>query len=104
MEHSENHGPKLGSYLIGFVLAVVLTAIPFTLVAMNALSTSGLFATIAIAGVVQVFVHLKFFLHLSLKHTPGENILALAFAAVLVMIMIGGTLWIMYNTGLRHAM
>ncbi|MEM6580953.1 MAG: cytochrome o ubiquinol oxidase subunit IV [Pseudomonadota bacterium] len=104
MEHSENHDPKLGSYLIGFVLAVVLTAIPFTLVAMNALSTAGLFATIAIAGIVQVFVHLKFFLHLSLKHTPSENILALAFAGVLVMIMIGGTLWIMFNIGFRHAM
>ena len=52
---------------------------------------------IAILAVVQVVVHLRFFLHLDLKSTPRENVLALAFAVVLICIMIGGSLWIMLD-------
>jgi cytochrome o ubiquinol oxidase operon protein cyoD len=47
-------------------------------------------------------VHLKYFLHLSLTETPRENLLALCFAALLVFIMIGGSLWIMFD--LHHRM
>ena len=52
---------------------------------------------IAILAVVQVVVHLRFFLHLDLKSTPRENVLALSFAVVLICIMIGGSLWIMLD-------
>ena len=59
-------------------------------------------AVIATAAIVQVVVHLKYFLHLSLTDTPRESLLALCFAAVLVFIMIGGSLWIMFD--LHHRM
>jgi cytochrome o ubiquinol oxidase subunit IV len=44
-----------------------------------------------------VFVHLYFFLHMDPRTAPKENILALGFAAVLIFIMIGGSLWIMFD-------
>jgi cytochrome o ubiquinol oxidase operon protein cyoD len=46
-------------------------------------------------------VHLRYFLHIDLKSTPRDNLLALAFAAVLICIMIGGTLWIMLDLNAR---
>ncbi len=105
MEHATvSGGHSLKNYLIGFVLAVILTAIPFALVAMGALPRVTMFFVIAVAAVVQVFVHLRYFLNLSLKETPRENILALAFACVLVFLMVGGTMWIMFNLDYRHDM
>jgi len=104
MERTANSGRSLKNYLVGFVLAIILTAIPFALVAVGELPIAALFAIIAVSAVAQVLVHLRYFLHLSPRHTPRENIVALVFAAVLVLIMIGGTLWIMFNTGYRHGM
>lgn len=85
------------SYLIGLGLAVILTAIPFALVATGALTRLTTLAIIAIAAVLQILVHLGFFLHIGFRSTPRENLIALAFAAVLIFFMVGGTLWIMFD-------
>lgn len=105
MEHATvSGGHSLKNYLIGFVLAVSLTAIPFALVAMGALPRVTMFFVIAITAIVQVLVHLRYFLNLSLKDTPRENIVAIAFAGVLIFLMVGGTMWIMFNLDYRHGM
>lgn len=102
MEHAEAaSGRSLRTYLTGLVLALVLTAIPFALVATHAASRQMTLAAIAVAAVVQVLVHLRYFLHLDWRSTPRENLLALGFAAVLVFIMIGGSLLIMFNLHYR---
>ncbi|MES0810553.1 cytochrome o ubiquinol oxidase subunit IV [Roseibium sp. SCPC15] len=93
---------SLTTYLTGFVLAVILTAIPFALVWGELLTGPAVYIVIAVAAVLQVLVHLVFFLHLDLKHTPGENLFFLGFAAVLIFIMVGGSLWIMMD--LHHRM
>ena len=97
----ERHG--LRSYLVGFVLAVVLTAIPFYLVATHALPPSRIMYVIAVAAVLQILVHLRFFLHLNFTSTPKENLLAIVFAAVLIFIMVGGSFWIMFDLHTRMA-
>ena len=98
----ERHG--LLSYLVGFVLAVVLTAIPFYLVATHALPPSRIMYVIAAAAVLQILVHLRFFLHLNFTTTPNENLLAIAFTAVLLFLMVGGSLWIMIDLHSRMAL
>ena len=97
----ERHG--LLSYFVGFVLAVVLTAIPFYLVASHALPPARTMYVIAAAAVLQILVHLRFFLHLNFTSTPRENLLAIAFTAVLLGIMVGGSLWIMIDLHSRMA-
>jgi cytochrome o ubiquinol oxidase operon protein cyoD len=97
----ERHG--LGSYLVGFVLAVVLTAIPFYLVATHALPPSRLMIVIAVAAVLQILVHLRFFLHLNFTTTPRESLLAIAFTAILLFLMVGGSFWIMIDLHTRMA-
>jgi len=100
MHPDQDHGLRF--YLIGFALALLLTVIPFGLVVFASLPRMATLAAIAVAAVVQVVVHLRFFLHLDLKSTPRENLLAIAFAAVLIFIMVGGSLWIMFD--LHHRM
>jgi len=97
----ERHG--LGSYLVGFVLAVALTAIPFYLVFTHSLSPVNTMYVIAVTAVLQILVHLRFFLHLNFATTPRENLLAIAFTAVLLSIMVGGSLWIMIDLHTRMA-
>lgn len=85
------------AYTIGFGLAVVLTVIPFGIVAFGLLSAHAALVVIAVLALIQVLVHLFFFLHLNPRTAPRENLLALAFAAVLIFIMIGGSIWIMFD-------
>lgn len=84
-------------YLIGLGLALLLTAIPFGLVMTGAASRGTTLMVIAVAAVLQVLVHLRFFLHIGFGSTPRESLLALAFAAVLICIMLGGSFWIMFD-------
>ncbi|MEX3008812.1 cytochrome o ubiquinol oxidase subunit IV [Hoeflea sp. TYP-13] len=97
--HTDTHTHR--AYLTGFVLALILTVIPFALVWTGALPVLTTLVVIAVAAVVQMLVHMYYFLHLNLKTTPRENLLALAFAIVLIFILVGGTLWIMFDLHYR---
>ena len=92
-----SHG-SFRSYVTGFVLSVVLTAIPFWLVMGdvlgNALVTS--IAVMALA-VVQIVVHMIYFLHMNTKSEGGWTILALIFTITLVVITLTGSIWVMYH-------
>lgn len=88
---------ELRTYVVGLALAMLLTAVPFALVAWGALDRSAVLVVIAISALLQAAVHLRFFLGIGVRGTPRDNLLALAFSAVLIMIMIGGSLWIMMN-------
>jgi cytochrome o ubiquinol oxidase subunit IV len=102
MEHpNTEHG--LRTYLIGFVLAVVLTAIPFYVVITHALPPQQALLVIGGAAILQILVHLRFFLHLNFTSTPKENLLAIVFTAVLIFIMVGGSFWIMFDLHSRMA-
>ena len=92
---------KFNAYMVGFGLAVILTAIPFILVAFKLLSASTTLVVIAVLALIQVAVHLRYFLHLDFKDTPRENLVVLAFTAALIVIMIGGSLWIMFDLHAR---
>ena len=94
---------SLKDYGTGFALSVVLTAIPFWLVLSGALGDKTLTALV-IAGfaVVQVVVHMIYFLHMNTKSQGGWNFLALVFTLILVGIVLSGSLWVMYH--LNHNM
>ena len=91
------HSPTRSGYLTGLVLAVLLTAIPFGLVVFDLLSPVPALVAIAIAAIIQILVHLRYFLHLSLMFTARDNFVALFFAAFLILVMVGGSLWIMFD-------
>jgi cytochrome o ubiquinol oxidase operon protein cyoD len=88
-------------YLVGFVLALVLTAIPFGLVAARTLRPIETLAVIGVAAIAQVVVHLRYFLCLDLKPSSQNKLIALCFAAVVLFIMVGGSLWMMFDLNYR---
>ena len=88
---------SLKSYLIGFVLALILTAIPFALVMSGTLSSAAALAGIFSAGMVQILVHLHYFLHLDTSSAARWNVLALMFTLLIMTLFVGGTLWIMHS-------
>lgn len=92
-----DHG-SLKTYAIGFILSVILTAIPFWLVMGKVLNNTGTTALILLGlGAVQIVVHMVYFLHMNSKSEGGWNMLALIFSAVLVVIVLSGSIWVMYH-------
>lgn len=90
------HGtPKI--YTIGFILSIVLTAIPFALVMTGALPIGWLIATIVVLAVIQIIVHLVFFLHLNSRSEQGWNLTAFAYTLVILVVLVGASIWIMYH-------
>ena len=98
-DHGENHASATRrGYLIGFGLSALLTAVPFWLVMTGVLADAQATA-IAVIGLafVQIVVHTIFFLHVNTRSEGGWTLLALAFTAVMIVIVIAGSLWIMYH-------
>jgi len=92
---------SLKSYLTGFVLSLILTAIPFALVMSGTLSSSAILAGIFGAGIVQILVHLHYFLHLDTSSAARWNVLAMMFTLLIMALFVGGTLWIMSSLNYR---
>ncbi|MDI1297085.1 MAG: cytochrome o ubiquinol oxidase subunit IV [bacterium] len=100
--HAGVHG-TMGSYMIGFGLSVLLTAIPFWLVMSGALGNTQTTALVIMAfAVVQIVVHMIYFLHMSTRSEGGWSMMALLFTLVLVVITLSGSTWVMYH--LNHNM
>ena len=85
------------TYTIGLVLCILLTLASFLLVQRNLLSGTSLLVSIIVLGAVQVAVQLYFFLHLGTESHPRWNTLIFVFMALVLIIIVGGTLWIMFN-------
>lgn len=96
--HDEHAHGSFKGYMIGFVLSVILTAIPFWLVMSGVLGSNQLTA-FAIMGfaVAQIIVHMIYFLHMNGKSEGGWTMLALVFTIILVVIALAGSLWVMYH-------
>jgi len=98
--HGDGHQTHitLDGYLIGFGLSVILTAIPFGLVMSGVLESKTATAlAITILAVAQIVVHMVYFLHLDTRSEAGWNMMALIFTAVILIIALTGSLWIMYH-------
>jgi len=92
-----SHG-SLKGYVTGFVLSLVLTAIPFWLVMGKIFDRPGATAAILLGfAAVQIVVHMVYFLHMNARSEGGWTLLALIFTLVLVVIALSGSLWVMYH-------
>ena len=91
------------SYLWGAVLALVLTGLAFALVQWQLLARPAALLAIGVLALVQMGVHFFYFLHLGGRR-KREDLLLILFSALMLIVMVAGTLWIMGNLGLRMAM
>lgn len=90
------HG-TMRDYVIGFVLSVILTAIPFWLVMTKPFPVTLTAGLVVAFAAVQMVVHMIFFLHMNGKQEGGWTLMAMLFTIVLVVIMLTGSLWVMYH-------
>ena len=100
----ENTGASRGtfrSYGTGFVLSIILTAIAFALVMSGLVSTPVVLFGIAVAAILQILVHLHFFLHLDATSSSRWNVLALVFTLLIMILFVGGSIWIIFNLKYR---
>ena len=96
--HAEGAHGSLRSYVTGFVLSVILTAIPFWLVMGNVLDDTLKTSLVIMAlAAVQIVVHMIYFLHMNTKSEGGWTFLALVFTLTLVVITLVGSIWVMYH-------
>jgi cytochrome o ubiquinol oxidase operon protein cyoD len=82
------------SYVTGFVLVVILTAIPFWLVMDKIAPPQTLLPAILLIAAVQMLVHLKYFFHLTGADRQW-NLGALLLTGIIITIVFGGTFWVM---------
>lgn len=99
-DHHHDAGPHstFSGYMIGFVLSIILTAIPFWLVMGKVIADRNT-AVLVLGGfaVIQILVHMVFFLHMNGKIEGGWTLLSTIFTVVFVAIAITGTLWVMFH-------
>ncbi len=114
--HAEHHDPHgsdeaghftLRGYLIGFVVAALLTAAAFWIVMTGAIASAAVAGAVVVTlAVVQIIVQTAAFLHVNARVQGGWTLLAYVFTAVLLLIMVAGSLWIMHhlNTNMMPGM
>ena len=88
---------NLKTYAYGFFLSVALTLAAYLTVTHHLLANSLTVAVIIGLAIIQLGVQLFFFLHLGHESNPRWNLIVFLFALLIVTIVVGGTLWIMYN-------
>ena len=84
-------------YTIGLALAVILTATSFWVANTSLLWAPGIPLGLAVLAIAQMGVHLVFFLHITTGPDNTNNVLALAFGVLIVILVVAGSLWIMTN-------
>jgi cytochrome o ubiquinol oxidase operon protein cyoD len=92
---------SMQAYATGFVLSIFLTAIAFWLVMSATLPRRLVLIGIFGAAIMQILVHLHYFLHLDTSSKARWNVLALLLTILIMTLFVGGTLWIMYHLNYR---
>ncbi len=88
----------LKSYMTGLVLSLIFTFTAFYLVGQHTLSTTALYVSLSLLAVMQLLAQVIFFLCLTNKTAEGRwNTMPFIFVIAIILLLVGGTLWIMYN-------
>ncbi|MBH3427202.1 cytochrome o ubiquinol oxidase subunit IV [Pseudomonas alkylphenolica] len=95
--HAEGNHGSVKSYLIGFVLSVILTAIPFGLVMFPSMPKDITIMVVVALAVIQVVVHLVYFLHMDRSAEQRSNVSTFLFTAMVIALLVGLSLWIMFS-------
>jgi cytochrome o ubiquinol oxidase operon protein cyoD len=94
-----HHGwnASLKPQCIGFVISFVLLISCYRIVTHHHLSDGFLYATVICSAFVQAIVQLIFFMHLGLESKPRWNTITFLFTLLVIILIIGGSVWIMNN-------
>lgn len=89
---------KLSIYTTGLVLCVLLTLLSFWAVTVRQLTQPQIIGVIYASAVAQFIVQVVCFLRLNTQTEQGRmNVLSLIFTGVILLVIVSGSLWIMWN-------
>ena len=83
------------SYVIGLGLALLLTGVSFWVASTGVLWGPGVATGLVVLAIAQMGIHLVFFLHITSGPDNTNNVLALAFGVLIVLLVMIGTIFIM---------
>jgi cytochrome o ubiquinol oxidase subunit IV len=93
----ERVAPRLLGYVVGLGLAILLTATSFFVAGTDLVWEPSIPVALVVLAIAQMGVHLVFFLHITTGPDNTNNVMALAFGLLIVLLLLGGSLWIMSN-------
>jgi cytochrome o ubiquinol oxidase subunit IV len=96
----------LRTYLAGFLVSALLTLAAFWAVMARPFSARVAAVLVVTLAIAQILVQTRAFLHVNARAQGGWILVAYVFTAVLLLIAIGGSLWIMFhlNTNMMPGM
>jgi cytochrome o ubiquinol oxidase operon protein cyoD len=89
------------TYCFGYLAALSLTGIAFACVFYRLLPPVQTFALVLVLALIQVVVHMRCFLHISLKRSARADLQLILFSAMIILLMVGGTLVVLFNLSAR---
>ena len=95
-------GRRVLGYVVGLGVAILLTVTSFFIAGTDLVWQPSIPVALVVLAIAQMGVHLVFFLHITTGRDNTNNVMALAFGVLIVVLVIGGSLWIMAN--LNHNM
>lgn len=85
------------SYVIGYVLALALTGVAFAAIRWPSFAATATLAVVLGLALVQIIVHFRFFLHISLAKSSRDDLQLVLFSTLIVVLMVSGTIVILIN-------
>lgn len=100
--HADAHHGSTKQYVVGFLLSIVLTIIPFWVVMDGSFGKTIAVTVIGVTAVAQVLVQLVFFLHMDLSEAQRWTLISFVYTILTVLLLVIGSIWIMLH--LHHNM
>jgi cytochrome o ubiquinol oxidase subunit IV len=93
--HSMTMGQALMAYGIGLALAVLLTAVSFYISDSDLVWQPSIPVALVVLAIAQMGIHVVFFLHITTGPENTNNVMALFFGVLVVLLIVAGSVWIM---------
>lgn len=92
------------NYVVGFVGAAILTLLAYFSVTGGWFNASQTAVFVLLLAILQFFVQSYYFLHLKDEPKPRWKSWSYLYTIVMMMIIVVGSLWVMYNLNYRMGM
>ena len=104
MDKHEDHDSDLRSYLWGFAFSIVLSVTAFAVMLSGSLGREATMVVLGCLGMIQLFVQLRYFLHIDGRRESREDLYLLLFSVLVLMMMVVGTVWVLGDLAGRMGM
>lgn len=96
-DHKAEQRTAQANYVVGFILSVILTLLAFLIVTEHWLAGNQALLAIGALAILQFTVQTLCFLHLGGETKPRNKLMVFLFMLMVVVILVGGSMWIMNN-------